>query len=71
MIKTQVAIIGAGPVGCVAAYYLAQNGIDVVLAENGPACAAGLRASTFHPPTLEMLDPLGVTDELLRKTLKN
>mgnify|MGYP001797113380 CR=1 FL=1 len=65
MIKTQVAIIGAGPVGCVAAYYLAQNGIDVVLAENGPACAAGLRASTFHPPTLEMLDPLGVTDDLI------
>ncbi|MEM7701997.1 MAG: NAD(P)/FAD-dependent oxidoreductase [Pseudomonadota bacterium] len=70
MITTQVAIIGAGPVGCVAAYYLAQNGIDVVLAENGPDCAADLRASTFHPPTLEMLDTLGITDELIAKGLK-
>lgn len=70
MITTQVAIIGAGPVGCVAAYYLAQHGIDVVLAENGPDCAADLRASTFHPPTLEMLDELGITDELIAKGLK-
>lgn len=70
MLKTQVAIIGAGPVGCVAAYYLAQQGIDVVLAENGPDCAADLRASTFHPPTLEMLDTLGITDELIARGLK-
>ncbi|MEM6908993.1 MAG: FAD-dependent oxidoreductase [Pseudomonadota bacterium] len=69
MIKTQVAIIGAGPVGCVAAYYLARQGIDVVLAEAGPDCAQDLRASTFHPPTLEMLDTLGITDELIARGL--
>jgi len=70
MYKTQVAIIGAGPVGCVAAYYLAQHGISVVLTEVGPDCAQDLRASTFHPPTLEMLDTLGITDELIEKGLK-
>ncbi|MEM7688769.1 MAG: FAD-dependent monooxygenase [Pseudomonadota bacterium] len=70
MITTQVAIIGAGPVGCVAAYYLATHGVDVVLAENGLDCAADLRASTFHPPTLEMLDTLGIADELIAKGLK-
>lgn len=70
MYKTQVAIIGAGPVGCVAAYHLAKNGIKVVLAEVGPDCAQDLRASTFHPPTLEMLDTLGITDELIAKGLK-
>ena len=33
--RAQVVIAGAGPVGCVAATYLAQRGIDVILAESG------------------------------------
>lgn len=70
MSKTNVVIIGAGPVGCIAAYYLAQHGIDVALAEAGPNCAQDLRASTFHPPTLEMLDSLGLADELIERGLK-
>ncbi|WP_445376345.1 FAD-dependent oxidoreductase [Niveispirillum fermenti] len=70
MIRTQVVIAGAGPVGTVAAYYLAQQGIDVLVLEAGPDCAHDLRASTFHPPTLEMLDELGITDFLLERGLK-
>ena len=62
---TQVIVAGAGPVGTVAALNLARRGIDVVLCEAGPDCAQDLRASTFHPPTLEMLDELGVVDPLL------
>jgi len=70
MESTNVVIIGAGPVGCVAAYYLATHGLNVIVAEAGPDCAQDLRASTFHPPTLEMLDELGITDELIAKGLK-
>ncbi|MEP0190390.1 MAG: FAD-dependent oxidoreductase [Erythrobacter sp.] len=70
MYETSVVIVGAGPVGCVAAYYLAQHGIDVILAEQGPNCAQDLRASTFHPPTLEMLDTLGLAEPLIEKGLK-
>ncbi|MFV3126622.1 FAD-dependent oxidoreductase [Niveispirillum sp. KHB5.9] len=70
MIRTQVVIAGAGPVGTVAAYYLARQGIDVLLLEAGPDCAQDLRASTFHPPTLEMLDELEITPFLLEKGLK-
>lgn len=70
MKKTNIVIIGAGPVGCVAAYYLAQQGLDVVLVESGPDCAQDLRASTFHPPTLEMLDTLGLAQELIDIGLK-
>lgn len=70
MKKTNVVIVGAGPVGCIAAYYLAQHGVDVILAELGPDCAADLRASTFHPPTLEMLASLGLVDELIARGLK-
>ncbi len=69
-IRTQVAIAGAGPVGTVAAYLLASQGIDVVLLEAGRDCALDLRASTFHPPTLEMLDQLDVTSRLIEMGLK-
>lgn len=68
--RTQVVIAGAGPVGSVAAMYLAQHGIDVVLADTGADAAQDLRASTFHPPTLEMLDELDVTSTLLEMGLK-
>lgn len=70
MSRTNVVIVGAGPVGCIAAYYLAQNGLDVVLVEQGPDCAQDLRASTFHPPTLEMLDTLGLAQPLIERGLK-
>lgn len=68
--RTQVVVAGGGPVGAVAAAYLARHGIDVVLAEAGADCAQDLRASTFHPPTLEMLDELDVTSALIEKGLK-
>lgn len=69
-ISTRVAIAGAGPVGTVAAYLLACQGIDVVLLESGRDCALDLRASTFHPPTLEMLDQFGITERLIAMGLK-
>jgi 3-(3-hydroxy-phenyl)propionate hydroxylase len=68
--RCQVVVVGAGPVGTVAATYLAQRGIDVVVLEAGPDCAQDLRASTFHPPTLELLDEIGITATLLAKGLK-
>ena len=68
--RVQVLIAGAGPVGCVAATYLAQRGIDVMLIEAGADCAQDMRASTFHAPTLEMLDRLGITDRLIETGLK-
>lgn len=68
--RCQVAIVGAGPVGTVIATLLAQAGVDVVVLEAGEDCAQDLRASTFHPPTLEMLDQIGVTPMLLERGLK-
>jgi 3-(3-hydroxy-phenyl)propionate hydroxylase len=49
---------------------LAQAGIDVVVFEAGDDCAQDLRASTFHPPTLEKLDTIGITPMLLARGLK-
>ena len=64
-----VLIAGGGPVGATLALYLAQAGIPVIVFE---ACAeppVDLRASTFHPPTLDMLDQLGLTAKLIAQGL--
>ena len=61
----QVVIAGAGPVGCVAALVLGRAGISVQLLESESELIPDLRASTFHPPTLDMLNELGVTPQLI------
>jgi 3-(3-hydroxy-phenyl)propionate hydroxylase len=68
--RCQVIVAGAGPVGTVMATLLARAGIDVVVLEAGEDCAADMRASTFHPPTLELLDEIGITPMLLERGLK-
>ena len=70
MTKTQVIVAGAGPVGTTAAYRLATSGFEVILCEAGADCALDLRASTFHPPTLEMLDELGMAEAIIERGLK-
>jgi 3-(3-hydroxy-phenyl)propionate hydroxylase len=54
-----VIIVGAGPVGLVAAASLVKRGIPVLVLEAGPGISTEMRASTFHAPTLDMLDELG------------
>ncbi|MCB1729267.1 MAG: FAD-dependent monooxygenase [Halieaceae bacterium] len=68
---TSVVIAGAGPVGCLMALYLAQRDIDVLLLEKEAQLPVDLRASTFHPPSLEMIDELGfgVIEAMLAKGL--
>ena len=64
-IRKPVIIAGAGPVGCTAALRLAQAGIPVVLLEGLAALPQTLRASTFHPPSLDMIHELGLADRLI------
>ena len=66
----QIAILGAGPVGLSAALRLASLGTDCILLESELDQPYDLRASTFHPPTLEMLDTIGITDRLVERGLK-
>jgi 3-(3-hydroxy-phenyl)propionate hydroxylase len=64
-----VIVAGAGPVGCTLALYLAQKGIAVVLLDGAHELPEDLRASTFHPPTLDQLDQLGLTQRLIPQGL--
>ncbi|CAN1509270.1 UbiH 2-polyprenyl-6-methoxyphenol hydroxylase and related FAD-dependent oxidoreductases [Burkholderiaceae bacterium] len=67
--QAHVVVAGAGPVGLVSALLLANQGVKVTVLEAAPALNRDLRASTFHPPTLDMLAPLGLTDDLVAQGL--
>ena len=63
--RAPVLIVGAGPVGLVAALGLARQRVPVIVLEAEDDLTIDLRAGTFHPPTLEMMAPLGITERLL------
>jgi 3-(3-hydroxy-phenyl)propionate hydroxylase len=69
-IEVETLVVGLGPVGAITALYLAQEGISVAAIELGNRETVDLRASTFHPPTIEILDKLGVSKTLLSYGLK-
>ncbi len=69
MTRDRVIVVGAGPVGLVAATYLASEGIPVTVIEAQREIPDDLRASTFHPPTLDFLARFGITDTLLAQGL--
>ena len=61
----RVLIAGAGPVGLALAHELGRAGLAVTLVEVNAGLAEDLRASTFHPPTLDMLAAMGVVEAML------
>lgn len=69
--ETGVIVVGAGPVGLTAAYLLGHHGIPCTLIAEEPVLATDLRASTFHPPTLDMLDTLGLAAPLVTQGLRS
>jgi 3-(3-hydroxy-phenyl)propionate hydroxylase len=68
-IEERVLIAGAGPVGLTAAANLVRGGVPVTVFEAGPDLSEESRASTFHPPTLDMLDRLGAAEPLIAQGL--
>jgi 2-polyprenyl-6-methoxyphenol hydroxylase-like FAD-dependent oxidoreductase len=66
MPKHSIIIVGAGPVGLTAAEILTQKGISVTVLEQSATPSKEWRASTFHAGTLELLEPTGLADEMLK-----
>ncbi|MFE1381940.1 FAD-dependent monooxygenase [Streptomyces sp. NPDC058740] len=60
-----VLVVGAGPVGLVVACELLQQGIAVRVVDAGRGHTAHSRANVVWPRNLELLDRIGVTEELL------
>ncbi len=66
-----VIIAGAGPVGLCLSLALARRGVRVVIVERLVDLLDQVRrAGTIHPPTLEMLDELGLYAKLEGRGLK-
>ena len=61
--EAQVGIVGAGPVGVIAALACAQRGMGVTLFEARREIDHSPRAATTHPSTLEILAGLGLLEE--------
>src|SRR5713101_2142008 len=68
-VEDRVLIAGAGPVGLTAAANLVRGGVPVTVFEAGADLSEESRASTFHPPTLDMLDRLGAAQPLIAQGL--
>jgi len=66
----RVIVAGGGPVGSLSALILAQRGIPVTVLERETGVQLDYRASTFHPPTLDLLEECGAETALLHMGLK-
>jgi 2-polyprenyl-6-methoxyphenol hydroxylase-like FAD-dependent oxidoreductase len=68
--ETEVLIVGAGPTGLALAAELTRRGIDPVIIDRQAAGANTSRACVVHARTLEVLEPLGESTDLLALGVK-
>ena len=69
MSDDRVIIGGGGPVGLVCALGLARAGVPVTVLERADTLLDDPRAATTHPATLEVLDELGLEEEVRKAGL--
>ena len=63
-LSTTCCIVGGGPAGMMLGLLLARAGIDVVVLEKHADFLRDFRGDTIHPSTLEVMDELGLLDDL-------
>jgi len=71
--KTQVAIIGAGPSGLLLSRYLAKHGIESIVIEDRSReyVESRIRAGLLETQSVQMLDELGLGDRLHREGMEH
>jgi 2-polyprenyl-6-methoxyphenol hydroxylase-like FAD-dependent oxidoreductase len=65
--KTQVLVVGAGPVGMFAALWLHKLGIKARIVDEARSSATHSYALALHPRSLELMDELGVAGAVLER----
>src|SRR5690348_13072525 len=68
--STEVLIVGAGPSGLALAAELRRRGIAALIIDRQPAGTNTSRACVVHARTMEVLEPLGVTRDLLAEGVR-
>ncbi|MFF1677108.1 FAD-dependent oxidoreductase [Streptomyces sp. NPDC058256] len=68
--RTEVAVVGAGPAGLALAVTLAASGVDFVVLDKLTEGANTSRAAVVHARTLEVLDELGASEELIARGIQ-
>jgi len=68
--KTDVIIVGAGPVGLLLANLLGQQKIDTLIIERKSTIDSSSRAIGITPPSLALLDRLGLSGAFIEKGVK-
>src|SRR5271157_4085936 len=65
--RTEVLVVGAGPVGMFTALRLADSGIAVQLIDQESRTAGRSYACALHPRTLQLLDEEGIAREAIQR----
>jgi 2-polyprenyl-6-methoxyphenol hydroxylase-like FAD-dependent oxidoreductase len=65
-LETTCCIVGGGPAGIMFAYLIARAGVPVVVLEKHGDFFRDFRGDTVHPSTLEVMDELGLLEDLLK-----
>ena len=65
--ETEVLVVGAGPVGLMAAGELARRGVEVRIVEKATERSQLSKALVVQPRTLETMDLIGLADEFVRR----
>jgi len=65
-IQTRCVVVGGGPAGMMLGFLLARAGVEVVVMEKHADFFRDFRGDTIHPSTLELMQQVGLLEELLR-----
>jgi 2-polyprenyl-6-methoxyphenol hydroxylase-like FAD-dependent oxidoreductase len=67
VLTARCCIAGGGPAGMMLGFLLARAGVDVLVLEKHADFLRDFRGDTIHPSTLQVMDELGLLDELLTR----